>query len=74
VARMALDVLEQERRTLFQADQIGDVSGFEIGADLAVMRFNSPIASAFSSQRSRSLELAPCSLLLRTSAVRGACS
>ena len=29
---MALDVLEQQRRAFFQADQIGDVGGFEIGA------------------------------------------
>ena len=32
VAGMALDVLEQQRRAFFQADQIGDVRGFEIGA------------------------------------------
>ena len=34
VAGMALDVLEQQRRAFFQADQIGDVGGFEVGADL----------------------------------------
>ena len=34
VAGMALDVLEQQRRAFFQADQIGDVRGLEIGADL----------------------------------------
>ena len=34
VAGMALDVLEQQRRAFFQADEIGDVRGFEIGADL----------------------------------------
>ena len=32
MAGMSLDVFEQQRRALLQADQIGDVGRFEIGA------------------------------------------
>src|SRR5262249_57977611 len=34
VARMALDVLEQERGRLLAADEIGDGRGLEVGIDL----------------------------------------
>ena len=34
MAGMAFDVLEQQRWAFFQADEIGDVRGFEIAIDL----------------------------------------
>ena len=34
MAWMTLDVLEEQRRTFFQAHEIGDVRSLEIGADL----------------------------------------
>ena len=73
---MALDVLEQQRRALLAADQIGDGGGFEIGIDLGGDPFELAhrldlgqpfveVAAVGTARELRGLGFAPHRLLLR---------